>query len=177
MRRRMQGPAVDISMRHRPPKTKASTKRLHRSPPNSLIRDIVEGRQGRGQLDFPPEHSWQSIMRKRHTVRAALKLACKDRGLHFPKKGVDSRIESSDPTMAYVSRWIRVADLVRVDASEVRSLQAGARYTLGPGDRPTIAGAGWESDWILFRDLRGNNQEESPGSRATLHRCGVWTNR
>jgi len=148
------------------PPNNASTKR-YIEVANSLIRDIVEGRHVVGSL-LPTEHELaEHHAASRHTVRAALKVL-QDRGYISRKKAVGSRIESADPAMAYVQSVDTIEDLVRVAATEVRSLQAVSSVTLDRASARRLA-APVGSDWILFSGPRVDVKKNVPVSWANIY--------
>lgn len=134
---------------------------------NSLVKEIVDGHYVIGSL-LPTEHELaEQFAASRHTVRAALALL-QDRGYISRKKAVGSRVESANPTASYVQSVETLDDLVRVAATEVRSLRSVRTVTL---DRSTARrlGAPVGSDWILFSGPRIDVRKQTPVSWADIY--------
>ncbi len=134
---------------------------------NSLIKEIVEGRHVIGSL-LPTEHELaEHYAASRHTVRAALTLL-QDRGYISRKKAVGSRVESANPTSAYMQSVDTVEDLVRVAATEVRSLKSVRPVTLDRATARRLA-APLGSNWILFSGPRIDVKKNVPISWADIY--------
>jgi GntR family transcriptional regulator len=88
----------------------------------------------------------------RHTVRAALRLL-QDMGYVSRKKAVGTIVESTNPNASYTQSFSTVEDLVRVAATEVRSIEDVHPITL---DRSTARRleAPVGSRWILVSATR-----------------------
>lgn len=155
-----------LQMPHLPSENNVSVKR-YIDVANSLVKEIVDGHYVIGSL-LPTEHELAGQFgASRHTVRAALALL-QDRGYISRKKAVGSRVESSNPTASYTQSVETLEDLVRVAATEVRSLKSIQPIIL---DRPTARrlGAPVGSDWILFTGPRVDVRRQMPVSWANIY--------
>jgi GntR family transcriptional regulator len=99
----------------------------------TLVQEIESGRHVVGSL-LPTEHELaERYSMSRHTVRSALGLL-QDMGYVSRKKAVGTIVESAKPNASYTQSFSTVDDLVRVAASEVRSIEDVRPTTL---DRST----------------------------------------
>jgi GntR family transcriptional regulator len=119
---------------------------------SALVKEIVAGRYVVGSL-LPTEHELaERHSVSRHTVRAALRLL-QDIGYVSRKKAVGTLVESAHPNASYTQSFSTVEDLVRVAATEVRSIEDVRPMTL---DRNTARRleAPVGSQWILVSATR-----------------------
>src|ERR1700675_4022339 len=117
-----------------------------------LTKEIVGGRNAVGSL-LPTEHELAERHGvSRHTVRAALRLL-QDLGYVSRKKAVGTIVESANPNASYTQSFSTAEDLVRVAATEVRSIEDVRPVTL---DRSTARRleAPVGSRWILVSATR-----------------------
>jgi DNA-binding GntR family transcriptional regulator len=117
-----------------------------------LVKEIVGGRYVVGTL-LPTEHELaEHHSVSRHTVRAALRLL-QDLGYVSRKKAVGTIVESANPSASYTQSFSTAEDLVRVAATEVRSIEDVRPVTL---DRNTARRleAPVGSQWILMSATR-----------------------
>ena len=118
----------------------------------TLVGEIEGGRYVVGSL-LPTEHELaERHGLSRHTVRAALRLL-QDNGYVSRKKAVGTIVESSNPNLTYTQSCSTAEDLVRVAATEVRSIEDVNPITL---DRSTARRleAPVGSPWILVSATR-----------------------
>jgi GntR family transcriptional regulator len=132
---------------------------------STLVADIVDGRHVVGSL-LPTEHELAELHSvSRHTVRAALQ-RLKDLGYVSRKKSVGTIVTSSNPKAVFTQSFNTIEDLVRVAATEVRTIddvrsatldRSVARYLQAPvgsewlvfsGTRVTIAKGGVPVAWV-----------------------------
>jgi GntR family transcriptional regulator len=121
---------------------------------SALVKEIVSGRNVVGSL-LPTEHELAERHGvSRHTVRAALRLL-QDLGYVSRKKAVGTIVESANPTASYTQSFSTAEDLVRVAATEVRSIEDVRPITL---DRSTARRleAPVGSQWILVSATRAD---------------------
>jgi GntR family transcriptional regulator len=119
---------------------------------HALLEEIEGGRYVIGSL-LPTEHELaERHGMSRHTVRAALRLL-QDMGYVSRKKAVGTIVESTNPNASYTQSFSTVEDLVRVAATEVRSIEDVHPITL---DRSTARRleAPVGSRWILVSATR-----------------------
>jgi GntR family transcriptional regulator len=119
---------------------------------SALVKEIVGGRNAVGSL-LPTEHELAERHGvSRHTVRAALRLL-QDLGYVSRKKAVGTIVESANPNASYTQSFSTAEDLVRVAATEVRSIEDVRPVTL---DRSTARRleAPVGSRWILVSATR-----------------------
>jgi DNA-binding GntR family transcriptional regulator len=119
---------------------------------HTLVEEIEGGRYVIGSL-LPTEHELaERHGMSRHTVRAALRLL-QDMGYVSRKKAVGTIVESTNPNASYTQSFSTVEDLVRVAATEVRSIEDVHPITL---DRSTARRleAPVGSRWILVSATR-----------------------
>jgi GntR family transcriptional regulator len=119
---------------------------------SALVKEIVGGRYVAGAL-LPTEHELaEHHSVSRHTVRAALRLL-QDLGYVSRKKAVGTIVESANPNASYTQSCSTAEDLVRVAATEVRSIEDVRPITL---DRNTARRleAPVGSQWILMSATR-----------------------
>jgi GntR family transcriptional regulator len=119
---------------------------------SALVKEIVGGRYVVGTL-LPTEHELaEHHSVSRHTVRAALRLL-QDLGYVSRKKAVGTIVESANPSASYTQSFSTAEDLVRVAATEVRSIEDVRPVTL---DRNTARRleAPVGSQWILMSATR-----------------------
>jgi GntR family transcriptional regulator len=127
---------------------------------NALMKEIVSGSFVVGSL-LPTEHELADRHgMSRHTVRAALKLL-QDLGYVSRKKSVGTIVESAEPTTSYTQSFSTAEDLVRVAATEVRSIENVRSVTL---DRSTARRleAPIGSPWILVSATRADMRKGRP---------------
>lgn len=104
----------------------------------------------------------------RQTVRIALQ-ALQDRGYISRKKGVGSRVESTDPASGYAQMLGALDDLVKVAATEVRRIRSVQMVKLGRAAARELQ-APYGSQWLCFAGLRVDTQrEERPISWARIY--------
>ncbi|BDB26785.1 GntR family transcriptional regulator [Cupriavidus sp. P-10] len=119
---------------------------------STLVRDIQEGRRVVGSLlPTEPELAGQHGV-SRHTVRAALALL-QDWGYISRKKAVGTIVASANPDAAYTQSFGTAEDLVRVAATEVRSIGSARRVTLDRADARLLE-APMGSEWLRFSGTR-----------------------
>ncbi|CAB3795679.1 hypothetical protein LMG28688_04159 [Paraburkholderia caffeinitolerans] len=102
---------------------------------------------------LPTEHELAGLHGvSRHTVRASLKLL-QDLGYISRRKSVGTMVTSANPRAAYSQSFSTIDDLVRVAATEVRSIRDRRDVTL---DRATARrlDAPFGSDWLLLAGTR-----------------------
>lgn len=119
---------------------------------NTLVKEIVGGRYVVGSL-LPTEHELAERHGvSRHTVRASLRLL-QDLNYVTRKKAVGTIVESANPNTSYTQSFSTAEDLVRVAATEVRSIEDVRPTTL---DRNTARRleAPVGSQWILMSATR-----------------------
>ncbi|SDI19592.1 MULTISPECIES: GntR family transcriptional regulator [Bradyrhizobium] len=119
---------------------------------NALVKEIAAGRYVVGSL-LPTEHELADYHGvSRHTVRAALRLL-QDLGYVSRRKSVGTIVENVHPNASYTQSFSTVEDLVRVAATEVRSIEDVRPITL---DRSTARRleAPVGSQWILVSATR-----------------------
>jgi DNA-binding GntR family transcriptional regulator len=88
----------------------------------------------------------------RHTVRAALRLL-QELGYVSRKKAVGTIVESTNPNASYTQSFSTVEDLVRVAATEVRSIE-NVRSTILDRNTARRLEAPIGSQWILMSATR-----------------------
>jgi GntR family transcriptional regulator len=118
----------------------------------ALVKEIVGGGYVVGSL-LPTEHELAERHGvSRHTVRASLRLL-QDLGYVSRKKAVGTIVESASPNASFTQSFGTVEDLVRVAATEVRSIEDVRPTTL---DRNTARRleAPVGSEWILMSVTR-----------------------
>ncbi|WP_042876266.1 GntR family transcriptional regulator [Cupriavidus necator] len=135
---------------------------------STLVKEIVEGRRVVGSL-LPTEHELaEQHGVSRHTVRASLRLL-QDLGYISRKKAVGTIVESANPNAAYTQSFGTAEDLVRVAATEVRSIEGVSNVTLDRAlARRLEAPVG--SDWVLLSGMRVDPRKGSmPVARADIY--------
>ncbi|MGH8788077.1 MAG: GntR family transcriptional regulator [Cupriavidus necator] len=131
---------------------------------STLVRDIVEGRRVVGSL-LPTEHELaEQHGVSRHTVRAALKLL-QDWGYISRKKAVGTIVESANPDASYTQSFGTAEDLVRVAATEIRSIEAVHSVTLDRAEARLLE-APIGSEWLRFS---GTRVDARKGSTPVAH--------
>lgn len=134
---------------------------------NSLIRNISEGRYVVGSL-LPTENELAEVnSASRQTVRAALRLL-QDRGYISRKKAVGTRVESINPSSAYLQSVDTIEDLVLVAATEVRAIESVDIVTLDRGTARHL-GAPLGSEWIRLTGPRMDVKKNTPFSWTTIY--------
>ncbi len=135
---------------------------------NALVKEIVEGRRVVGSL-FPTEHELaEQHGVSRHTVRASLRLL-QDLGYISRKKAVGTIVESANPNAAYTQSFGTAEDLVRVAATEVRSIEQILDVTLDRAlARRLEAPVG--SNWVLLSGTRVDPRKEN----ATVAKADIY---
>jgi DNA-binding GntR family transcriptional regulator len=126
----------------------------------ALVEEIEGGRYVVGSL-LPTEHELADRHGvSRHTVRAALRLL-QDIGYVSRKKAVGTIVESANPNTSYTQSCSSAEDLVRVAATEVRSIETIDPVTL---DRNTARRleAPVGSQWILVSATRADVRRNRP---------------
>lgn len=134
---------------------------------NTLIRDISDGKYVVGSL-LPTEHELAEFnSASRQTVRAALQVL-QDRGYISRKKAVGTRVESINPSSAYLQSIETIDDLVLVATIEIRAIESVNIVTL---DRVTARrlGAPIGSEWVRLTGPRMDAKKNSPFSWATIY--------
>ncbi|KWR90748.1 GntR family transcriptional regulator [Cupriavidus sp. IDO] len=135
---------------------------------SSLVKDIVEGRYVTGcLLPTEPDLARQYGV-SRHTVRSALDVP-QERGYISRKKSVGTRVESANPSVSYSQSFGTIDDLVRVAATEVRSVQSVREVTLDRAmARRLEAPVG--SKWVCLSGVRVDVRKgNSPVSWAGIY--------
>jgi DNA-binding GntR family transcriptional regulator len=119
---------------------------------SALVKEIVGGGHVVGSL-LPTEHELAERHGvSRHTVRAALRLL-QDLGYVSRKKAVGTIVESANPNASYTQSFSTVEDLVRVAATEVRSI-GNVRPTILDRSTARRLEAPVGSRWILMSATR-----------------------
>lgn len=135
---------------------------------SALMKEIVGGRYVVGSL-LPTEHKLAERHGvSRHTVRAALRML-QDLNYVSRKKAVGTIVESANPTASFTQSFGTVEDLVRVAATEVRSIKDVRPTTL---DRNTARHleAPVGSQWILMSVTRvGVSKSRVPAAWADIY--------
>jgi len=118
----------------------------------ALVEEIEGGRYAVGSL-LPTEHELaERHGLSRHTVRAALRLL-QDTGYVSRKKAVGTIVESANPNLTYTQSCSTAEDLVKVAATEVRSIEAVSSITLDRSAARRLE-APIGSSWILVSATR-----------------------
>jgi GntR family transcriptional regulator len=119
---------------------------------SALVKEIVGGSHVVGSL-LPTEHELAERHGvSRHTVRAALRLL-QELGYVSRKKAVGTIVESTNPNASYTQSFSTVEDLVRVAATEVRSIE-NVRSTILDRNTARRLEAPIGSQWILMSATR-----------------------
>jgi len=119
---------------------------------SALMKEIAGGRYVVGSL-LPTEHELAERHGvSRHTVRSALRLL-QDLNYVSRKKAVGTIVESVNPDAAYTQSFSTVEDLVRVAATEVRSIE-DIRPTTFDRNTARRLEAPVGSQWILISATR-----------------------
>jgi GntR family transcriptional regulator len=127
---------------------------------NALMKEIVGGSYVVGGL-LPTEHELAERHGvSRHTVRAALRLL-QDLGYVSRKKSVGTIVESAEPNTSYTQSFSTAEDLVRVAATEVRSIEDIRSVTLNLSTARRL-GAPVGSRWILVSATRADIRKSRP---------------
>lgn len=142
---------MTVIQRDRPADTAASASR-YAELASTLIKDITDGLHVIGsllptELELAERHGVS-----RHTVRAALK-QLQDLGYVSRKKSVGTIVESVNPVAAYTQSFNTADDLVRVAATEVRSIESVRNVTLDRNAARRLE-APVGSEWILMSGPR-----------------------